>query len=106
MAYNLNYLVDPQPGTIGEKGSKKTIEFRQHEGTIDPTRVTNWVRFCVGLMELADTCVPQYLRKFLNRNIDDRLHIMNMGMICSALGMYEIAEYYDEIVDEGESSEL
>lgn len=104
MSYNINNLVEPQPGTIGIKDSKKTIEFRQHEGTIDPTRVTNWVRFCAGLMEFADTCEPETLRKFTARNIHDRLNIMNMKMICDALGMWDIAQYYHEILGEGESS--
>ena len=28
-----------------------TIEFRQHEGTIDPKTITNWVYFCVNFVE-------------------------------------------------------
>ncbi|CAG8953843.1 hypothetical protein HYFRA_00006735 [Hymenoscyphus fraxineus] len=102
MAYNINYLVSPQPGTIGVEGSKKTIEFRQHEGTVDPRRVVNWIRFCVGLVEFADTCEPETLNNFLRRNIHDSLNIMNMGMICEALGMRRIGWYYHQIVGEAE----
>lgn len=29
----------------------KTIEFRQHQGTTDYTKISNWVRFCAKLVE-------------------------------------------------------
>ena len=28
-----------------------TIEFRQHEGTVDSTTIVNWIRFCVNFVE-------------------------------------------------------
>jgi hypothetical protein len=31
----------------------KTIEFRQHEGTIDPEAIQHWVLLCIGLLEVA-----------------------------------------------------
>lgn len=31
----------------------QTIEFRQHEGTADPTEICWWVQFCGGLVDLA-----------------------------------------------------
>ncbi|KAF4635154.1 hypothetical protein G7Y89_g2949 [Cudoniella acicularis] len=37
--YNMLNLISPH-------WDKKTIEFRQHESTLDPERVTNWIRFC------------------------------------------------------------
>ncbi|KAK8070273.1 hypothetical protein PG994_006889 [Apiospora phragmitis] len=30
-----------------------TVEFRQHEGTLDPARIEAWARLCVGLTEWA-----------------------------------------------------
>jgi hypothetical protein len=47
----------PFPGLA--KDTKKTIEFRQYEGSIDPDAVTNWVRFCVGLVKFADSTDPE-----------------------------------------------
>ncbi|KAK7943868.1 uncharacterized protein PG986_012981 [Apiospora aurea] len=46
--YNFNnYRVIPEPeGFV-------TIEFRQHEGTLDPARIEAWARLCVGLTEWA-----------------------------------------------------
>lgn len=31
--------------------SKRTIEFRQHEGTLDPDRIINWAKLAMGLVD-------------------------------------------------------
>jgi Putative amidoligase enzyme len=31
----------------------RTLEFRQHEGTLDPKAIEAWVRFCIGLVQFA-----------------------------------------------------
>jgi hypothetical protein len=35
----------------------KTIEFRQHESTLEPAHVANWILFCVGIVEFIDSGV-------------------------------------------------
>lgn len=35
-------------------GEARTIEFRQHEGTLSPAAVENWTTFVVGLIRLAE----------------------------------------------------
>lgn len=36
---------------LDEKGiSRNTLEFRQHEGTIDPVKVVNWIEVCHGIV--------------------------------------------------------
>jgi hypothetical protein len=40
-----------EPPFRGE--TKRTFEFRHHEGTLDPTAITHWVRVCVKLVEKA-----------------------------------------------------
>ncbi|KAK7976858.1 hypothetical protein PG989_015321 [Apiospora arundinis] len=56
--YNANYTVRP------ELEGRVTIEFRQHEGTLDPARIEAWARLCVGLTEWAafDMTVNQLLQ--------------------------------------------
>jgi hypothetical protein len=50
-----------------------TIEFRQHEGTVDPDRILNWVQFCTNFVEEVYNNVPRNntveLASKLNRSI-------------------------------------
>jgi hypothetical protein len=46
VAYNILNLVDPLKGY-------KTVEFRQHQGTVDPDEICSWVMFVCGLMRLS-----------------------------------------------------
>jgi hypothetical protein len=48
-----------------EMTSKVTIEFRQHESTLDGDRVINWVKTVVGLLEFADNCDPFFVAAFV-----------------------------------------
>lgn len=102
MAYNIKNLYDAPAGTLGEPKSKRTVEFRQHEGTMDPERVVNWIRFCAGLLEFADTVKQETLRPFLERHLElpdaTGPAVLNMGQILTALGMYDIAGYYHNLV--------
>ncbi|RDW80705.1 hypothetical protein BP5796_05403 [Coleophoma crateriformis] len=47
-AYEISNLCQPPIEEI-----KRTIEFRQHEGCIDPRAVEQWIRTCVGIVEFA-----------------------------------------------------
>jgi Putative amidoligase enzyme len=48
---NFTYL-DNKTGR--NTGRPQTIEFRQHEATMNPNAITAWVKFCHGLVELAE----------------------------------------------------
>ena len=49
-----------------EDVSKKTIEFRQAAGTIDPAEVVSRARIAVRLCEFAANITPQQLHKMIN----------------------------------------
>jgi len=49
-AYKLENLLD---GKEGKAGTKKTVEFRQHEGTLNGERVVAWARAVVALVDFA-----------------------------------------------------
>lgn len=40
-----------------------TWEFRHHHGTLDPTEVSNWIRFCLNFVETSADLVPGSRRK-------------------------------------------
>lgn len=46
-----------QPALLWLQGEKSTVEFRQHEGTLDGEAVTMWIRTVVGLVEYARDAV-------------------------------------------------
>ena len=52
MAYNIDNITRRIKRLTGHGDtSKKTIEFRQHESTLDPMQAENWARLCVGMLE-------------------------------------------------------
>ena len=46
-AYNFGIL------SLSQYLPKMTIEFRQHEGTVDPKRIINWAKFVTGLVNFS-----------------------------------------------------
>lgn len=50
-AYNLTNLYEWPMDSPHYKESKKTIEFRQHIGTLDTRRIRMWMRFCSAIVE-------------------------------------------------------
>lgn len=46
LGFNINGLREPL-------GSKRTIEFRQHQGTLDPEEILHWIHICTKLVEKA-----------------------------------------------------
>lgn len=87
---------DCMRGTEPEKKNKKTIEFKQHESTLGAERVSNWIRFCVGACEFADTVELKKLMPFLERHVDG-VEGFGIGQVIAALGMLlDLAEFYDD----------
>lgn len=74
---------------------KKTIEFRQHEATLDPERVVNWINVCVGLVEFANTVDSDSLDKFLSSHIDDNKDFTVIDLL-RAIGRPVEAVFYEK----------
>ena len=45
---------DQQTNRGHNTGEARTLEFRQHEGTLSPVAVEHWITFVVGLVRLAE----------------------------------------------------
>lgn len=76
----------------------RTLEFRGHEGTLNPERIVNWINVCAGLVEFADTVKDHLLDAFLRRHVDDQ----NFTVIdlLKAIGRPNEAEYYARKIQE------
>jgi len=99
MAYNMDNVLAILTGATVDT-TKNTIEFRQHESTLDPERATNWARFCVGCLEFADTVPREALEKFLKKHILDSPTDFTIGQVLTALGMPYLAPFYTQKVAE------
>lgn len=57
VAYNFHNFDDH----FGDCEDRNTIEFRQHEGTIDPVRILNWIKVCHGIVAYIQHLPPVQL---------------------------------------------
>ncbi|CAG8976291.1 hypothetical protein HYALB_00011776 [Hymenoscyphus albidus] len=75
LAYNISNIAAWFDFTLaaafGNPRIKKTIEFRQHEGTLASRRIKSWINVCQGLVRFAERVDDAALDKFLLRHIND-----------------------------------
>jgi len=93
LAYHMGNLVH-NPVAHEHDPNKRTVEFRQHESTLDPERVANWARLCVGLVEFVNAVDEDALHVFLERHIEDSPKDFTIEQVLAALGMPDLASYY------------
>lgn len=104
MGVNLENLLEPY---VDERRSfhhpddlKKTIEFRQHEGTLDPKAVYNWAKVCVNLVEFAQEVPTPKLQAWLRWNINQKVEEYPAVAVLYALKIPRCALYYEKILAE------
>lgn len=104
--YNFNsYLVaqsSPPQGNV-------TVEFRQHEGTLDARRIEAWARLCVGLTEWAafdmgeerlaqvvgaTERVEQYQQQHQQEEAVEALRRDGLGRLLEMAGLGELVAFY------------
>lgn len=88
LVYNLDGLAERDASV-----EKNTVEFRGHEGTMDPERITNWINVCVGLVEFADSVDPGEFNKFLWSHVDDEKDFTVIDLL-KAIGRPAEAQCY------------
>jgi hypothetical protein len=71
-----------------------TVEFRQHAMTLDPVETEHWIRFCVGLLEFADTVSKPALERFLEEYVDKSLDELSIKDLFETLGMPREGKYF------------
>ena len=78
------------------RSAKRTIEFRQHEGTLDTQRVGNWIEVCVGLVNFAHQVPPDHMGAFLKSAVDNEEYTIDNLLL--SIGLPRQAEYYGNAV--------
>ena len=106
--HNLHNLIDlSRPsGKYGDAGfdrscynlgnlfkDRQTIEMRQHESTLSPERVENWIALCVGLMEFADSSNEKEKEELLKKHIETTEET-TPEQVLRLLGLPEQASFY------------
>ena len=88
---------------------RRTVEFRQHKGSLDFEELELWIRFCVQLMMFADSIEKAKLAPFLRFNIGMGVEGCPLDFVLERLGMPWLAYHYPkkiaedrEVVDEEE----
>jgi hypothetical protein len=72
----------------------QTIEFREHESTLSPDRVGNWIGFCVGLIEFSDSGDWRGKESLLKQHINDKPGQFTTEQMLLALDLPTQAEFY------------
>lgn len=67
LSYNTLNLVD----NPFSSDAKRTIEYRQHESTVDGPQIINWAQLCVGVVEVSYAIDFSILGPFLQLHTDD-----------------------------------
>ncbi|RAL63899.1 hypothetical protein DID88_003087 [Monilinia fructigena] len=67
ISYNISNLIQPFANPV-----KRTIEFRQHQGCLDPETVLNWAGFLVELVAWAHKIDHQDFKIFLTKYINQK----------------------------------
>ncbi|KAF7916583.1 uncharacterized protein EAE98_010592 [Botrytis deweyae] len=89
-AYNfVNLQPSQNVGSI-----KRTIEFRQHEATLDTERITQWIRVCVGLVKASATADPSVLDPYLRLLIQTKREKLRVWDIFKELGLESSGVYF------------
>jgi hypothetical protein len=76
------------------RGTKNTVEFRQHTSSLDPQEIAHWIRLCVGFLEFADTVEKGKLRTFLEGHINDSIGDFGLENALVSLGLPREARYF------------
>ncbi|KAI9715843.1 MAG: hypothetical protein M1812_005663 [Candelaria pacifica] len=85
------------------KSSKKTIEFRQHQGSLSAIEIIHWVKFISSLVELANSITQRDLERLLRQTDRDHVSITELFACMTILADHlpipiETVQYYTRLV--------
>lgn len=97
-AYDMSGITLNLTAENHDKKKKDTVEFKQHESTLNPIRVENWTRLCIGLFEFADTVQLEVLAPFLRRHINKPPEDFTIGQVLTSVGLPYLADFFEKQV--------
>ena len=80
---------------------KKTIEFRAHEGCLDPVSINHWIGVCEGLVRFSRDASREDMERICKRNVDRPLEGAadegcSLWKVLVWIGCREEADFYSE----------
>lgn len=103
-AYKLENLVDDEEEEERKGGTKRTVEFRQHEGTLDGERVVAWARTVIALVDFARNVDTAAITALLIQELGVQETApeggRNLVELLQLIGEMKTAEFYRQWVKE------
>jgi len=93
--YNIMYVDGDISGSV-----KKTMEFRHHEGCLDPDEIEHWVAVCVGILRFAGFVKTEKLFTWLEKCLQDDTKPLSVIEVLEALKMPLAAYYWEKKIQE------
>ena len=86
---------------------KQTIEFREHEGMLDPLKVVHWLRTCLGIVDWARDESLEHVETFCRKHIGKSVEEFGLLDVLVELRLESEALFYtlridQDLVDEDE----
>ncbi|KAK0115260.1 hypothetical protein ONS96_013723 [Cadophora gregata f. sp. sojae] len=91
LAYHLGDVSGERPITCLYK---RTVEFRQHKGSLELEELELWIKFCVQLMMFADSIDKTKLANFLRAHVGTSVEECPLAIVLEKLGMPWLAYCY------------
>ncbi|KAL2067452.1 hypothetical protein VTL71DRAFT_1877 [Oculimacula yallundae] len=88
---------------------RRTIEFRQHKGSVKYSEIEMWIKFCLGIVMFADSVDRPQLAPFLRAHSGRRKEDLKLEEVLRCLDMRELADRYPKKIaqdrEEGEGKD-
>ncbi|KAH8594351.1 hypothetical protein B0O99DRAFT_183771 [Bisporella sp. PMI_857] len=91
-AYSMKGIVDFKRGNVRQK--KPTIEFRQHQGTLDGLGVRNWIKVVAGIVRYAKGVYLSQLYNLICK-ISPKSRFTVIDLL-KEIGLHDSATYYQD----------
>lgn len=90
-------IVAITPRALALPGTKKTIEFRQHESTVDPNRIRAWIELVVQMVAKVESYNPNQLDRLMLQHYGANHSETNPGQ-CTTIQLFRLLGISEAVV--------